>query len=190
MNVRIYAAGVALAISSTAAAQPAANAPAAAPPPAQQRGEPVNETTAALLSIGGTTGSWLVILGATRLDDQSPRGRELLGLGLIGALAGPSFGHWYAHSTFTRGLGLRLAGAAAEALTLVLVAKICEDDCTLPPFVTGLSLAGAGLYLWGTVDDMVTAPRAARRYNERLHDVALAPLAHPGGGGLAIVGRF
>jgi len=44
--------------------------------------------------------------------------------------------------------------------------------------------------LGGTVDDIVTAPRKARRYNERHRELAVVPVVHRDAGGVALVGRF
>ena len=33
-----------------------------------------------------------------------------------------------------------------------------------------------GLVVWGTIDDIVTARRAVRAYNQRLHNVSLVPV--------------
>ncbi len=164
----------------------------------------VSEDTALALSLGGTVGSYAAIGLAVAM----PQG-EIAGLigtaGLLGGMFAPSFGHWYSHKIITRGLLLRGGGfvvaiigaiADSEGCSLVYSGHGDEEpaDCGdnfRTAKGTAIMIAGALMFLGGTVDDIVTAPRRARRYNESLRTtLTLAPLVRTDGGGLALVGRF
>lgn len=157
----------------------------------QQPGEELSEDTAVWLSLGGTLASWTLIGVATNMDSQSSNAGRLAKIGLLGTLLAPSFGHWYAHSFLTRGLGLRLAGVLSGYLGVVS-AFSCEDDCTSSGtnLAAGLLLAGAGLYIGGTIDDIITAPGEARRYNHRFQNVTIAPMIRSDSRGLMLTGQF
>jgi len=159
--------------------------------PTQQSGEELSEDTAVLLSLGGTLVSWTLIGVATHMDNESGNAGRIAKIGALGSLLAPSFGHWYARSFFTCGLTLRLAGVVAGFLGFVGVLA-CEEDCTSsgPALSAGLLLAGAGLYIGGTIDDIVTAPGEARRYNQRFQNVTIAPMIGRDNRGLMITGRF
>lgn len=111
-------------------------------------------------------------------------------IGALGTLVAPSFGHWYARSFLTRGLGLRVAGATATFFGLAILISQCEDECSNAGLAAALMLGGAGLYVGGTIDDIATAPGKVRRYNERFHDVALVPMIRGDSSGLTVAGRF
>jgi hypothetical protein len=174
------------------AAPPGATSPIAAPPqPTQQPGEELSEGTAVWLSLGGTLASWTLIGVATNTDNQGSNTGRIAAIGAFGTLLAPSFGHWYARSFFTRGLALRLAGALSAFLGAAGAFAEC-DDCsnsgtTLP---VGLLLVGAGLYIGGTIDDIVTAPGDVRRYNHQFENVTIAPMIRSDSRGLMITGRF
>jgi hypothetical protein len=159
--------------------------------PTQQPGEELNEGTAVWLSLGGTLASWTLIGVAAHMDNQSGDAGRIARIGALGTLLAPSFGHWYAHSFFTRGMTLRLAGVVSGFLGFVGLLA-CEEDCTSSGtnLSAGLLLAGAGLYIGGTIDDIVTAPGEARRYNQRFQNVTIAPMIGRDNRGLMITGRF
>ncbi|MGN6107141.1 MAG: hypothetical protein ACTHU0_18685 [Kofleriaceae bacterium] len=173
--------------------RPAPVAPVA--PVAQPRGEVLDEDIALGLSLGGTVAAWSMILGGAVLDAS---GRGELGswvytVGLGGTLLAPGLGHWYAGTFATRGLGLRAlgAGAAFAGLVLIFGSVWDQDDGDAEGSVgVGLLIAGGGLYVGGTIDDIVTAPGRVRRHNQRFEHVTLVPTIHHTGGGLAIAGRF
>jgi hypothetical protein len=71
----------------------------------------------------------------------------------------------------------------------------CLDDggggsCGDRDLGPALFFGGLALYAAGTLDDILSAPGKARRRNQRIHGLALAPLATPRGGGLALAGAF
>ena len=171
-----------------------ATAPAPEPRPAGSGG-PSSERTALALSIGGTLGSWgLLIASSGMVDDRASAAIALGSVGALGAVLGPSFGHWYAGKVATRGLGLRVGGIGSALLGLFLLVTDCplDHEETLCDSKIGLVtlIGGAGLFLGGTIDDIVTAPRRVRRRNQRLAGVALAPMVTPRSAGLALGGWF
>ena len=178
-----------LAIAGTAAAQPGMSPPSALPPPTvQPPGEPVNETTALMLSLGGTAAAWGLFAISARGDRPSGSTSRLATIGVLGTLVAPSFGHWYAHELLSRGLGLRVGGVAASLVGLIAAAACSECEINEPAVV--LVLTGAALYVVGTLDDIATAPRRARHYNERVQGLAVAPMVGRDSAGFAITGRF
>jgi hypothetical protein len=178
-----------------AAAQPAA-VPVKLPsvPLAQQaRGDGLSEGMAFGLSFGAAVASWTVLGAGISMEQHNSQGaRYVLGIGVLSTTFAPTIGHWYAHRSVTRGLGLRLAGAAAVAIGFPL-AVACEEDCPggYSAVLALLLLGGVGLHIAGTIDDVVTAPRAARSYNAQ-HDRIVVPIVNPATGsfGLAFSGRF
>jgi len=195
-----------LALAGTAAAQPGVTPPISAPPQpgmappgplpppplAQPQGVELSETTALLLSLGGTAASWTLVGVAVAMDNQgnSRTAANLAALGLVGTFFAPSFGHWYARSFLSRGLGLRAAGVSTELLAfmvLVVEGVTGQDNSRL---AEGVAIAGAALYVAGTVDDIVTAPGSARRYNQRFQNLAVVPMIRPDAGGVMLTGRF
>ncbi len=179
-----------LAASSTALAQPAMTPPAAA-----SEGE-LSPEAALVLSLGGTVASYGAI-GLAIATETS----DLGSIGMIGTLVAPSFGHWYAGKIITRGALLRVGGL----LTFVVGVLADSEGCSL--FYSGhgdpepadcgedfrttkgtaIILAGIAMFAGGTIDDIVTAPRRARRHNESLR---LQPIVRADGGGIAIAGAF
>jgi hypothetical protein len=183
----------------SAAAQPALTPPA--PPPAAPPVAPVahddlySERTALALSLGSTSVSWvLVLIGGLASDDEV--GQGMAGLGAIGTFVGPSLGHWYTGSFLTRGLGVRSAGLlSAFAGMLMLIPTFGggpEHESNREELSAALLLGGAALYIAGTVDDIVGAPRKVRRHNQRLRGVGvgIAPVITPHSTGIALGGRF
>ena len=182
-------------LASTAAAQPGATRPQ----PVDER----DEGTALALSLGGTLGSYAALAFAIAVD--SPASGAIGTIGAIGIVAAPTAGHWYAGRIVTRGLGLRAAGLVVLIAGGLADSEGCglfysghgdpePDDCGdnfRTTKGTALMAAGAALFLGGTVDDIITAPGAARRRNERARaTLTLAPLVHHHGGGLALAGTF
>jgi hypothetical protein len=155
-------------------------------------GDERSEGVALGLSVGGTVASWAMIGAAVAMDRPgNDTAASLARVGLVGAVLAPSFGHWYAGTFATRGLGLRLAGLGLTTLAVVGVIVMCEDECT-PTIPEALLIAGAGLTIVGTLDDIATAPRDVRRHNQRLYGTSIVPVVHRDSRsvGLSITGRF
>jgi hypothetical protein len=190
------AASLALAagLAGTASAQPGMMDPEPPPPPQASAADHVDPDVAAALSVGGTMVSWGMILAASSMSGDSA---STIGTaGVVGAMFGPSFGHWYAHSFATRGLGLRAAGAGAAFIGALVAFSECplfsEEDCHESGLGPALAIAGAGLFIGGTLDDIATASRKARRYNESqlVQGVTVMPVLSHDAGGVAVLGRF
>lgn len=200
MTAAVAIASTVLLLAGSAAAQPAVTPPGltpalpVAPPSPSRQGDEVSEFTALAIAVGGTVASYgMVLLGAGPVRGDA--GRTLIAIGVPGTLIAPSAGRWYARSAGWRGLGLRLAGAGVVVLAGASAISECglfrSDPCT-PVAGLVLGIAGAGLWVGGTIDDIVMAPRDARRHNERLQQVTLVPLLRPDdhGLGLAVAARF
>ncbi|HEX7836096.1 MAG TPA: hypothetical protein VF469_01470 [Kofleriaceae bacterium] len=207
MRSVLLVASLVLAIAGTAAAQPATStmpypspgllpapstpsSPSSLTPSRPPSGDERSEDTALLLSLAGTLASWTFLFTVPpRFEGDNGKVELALAIGASGTLLGPSLGHWYAHSYATRGLGLRLAGAGVFALALAASSR-CEDDCNTSGPITGAALLALGLYIGGSLDDLVTAPGDARRYNQRFQSLAVVPMVRPDSGGLLLTGRF
>src|SRR5262245_11382151 len=195
-----------LAIAGTAAAQPGVTAPRQAEP-AQPQAEPNSavldpgqvqpalaqpspddrrsESVALGLSVGGTIASWTMLgIGLATYSYDSPHHKAEAAVawtGILGAVLTPSLGHWYAGRVGTRGLGLRLAGVGFGVLAILSVIRLCEDECSMA-IPGALLFTGVGFGIAGTIDDIATAPRAVRRYNQRQHSTSIVPVVHRDGG--------
>jgi len=205
MKLALVTASILLALAGRASAQPGMTSPGTTPaldaeaPPAPAlgpAGERLSEGHALALSLGGTALSWGMMIGAIYLDRSEVSG--LMGTaGAIGILVAPSFGHWYADAYFTRGLGLRLGGlgvilAGAVVAFMEDPPSFGHDDpqeSSDPVVGPAIAIVGAGMFVAGTIDDIVTAPRRVRRRNQG-PDVALAPVVTQHSAGLALGGRF
>jgi hypothetical protein len=201
MQIATVTGSLLLALASAAAAQPGMTSqdPAPAPePPPPPTGEPLREDIALTIATGSTFASWALMVGPFYLADDNGNFGEL-GLasflvGSLGTLIAPSFGHWYAGTYLTRGMGLRVAGAASVVAAFAVAVEEgllssephAADRTSIPP---ALAIIGATLLLAGTVDDLITTPRRVRQRN-RARGFAIAPLVSDRSAGLALGGRF
>lgn len=199
--MRSAAALLVLAFTGTAAAQPGPAAPlgiggpAALPPPTPMppppvpRGEQLSEATANWLAFGATAASWTLIFVASDMDNARGNASRLATIGVLGTVFAPSFGHWYAESFLPRGLGLRILGIGI-AIGALMSADGCAADCSDNAGAHVLALAGIGMFIGGTLDDLGTTGSAVRRHNQGVQNLAIAPVIHHDSSGLAITGRF
>lgn len=196
MMTRLLAAA-ALLLPSIAVAQ--ATPPTPAPvAPAAGDATAVSPDVALGLSIGVTVaGVGLVALGGAAIDDIDAPSEAAAGLivaGVAAAAVGPTTGHWYAHDAWTRGLATRLGGAAAIAAGFGMMDTMCDDrdPCGGVDDTVGTALFALGVtaIVVGTIDDIVTAPGAARRHNAAQRRVTVAPMVSPQQAGLAVAGTF
>jgi hypothetical protein len=174
------------------AASASALAPAGSPPPetpATPRpvGPPLSAATAFALSLGGTLGSWTMV-GLGLRDGVRANVPQVWVAGLIGAVLAPSFGHWYRGKILTRGLRVRVAGAALGGLA-VGRAITCEDGCT-GTMEAVMAFGGFALYIVGTAHDIFTAPIEVQKHNQRIELLGLAPVVSSQSAGVALAGRF
>ncbi len=190
---------VVLLVGRVAYAQPGASEPIP-PPPSPPAPALLSESAALWLSLGGTLGSYTLYAVAGNMRSSQLR-EPLMLTGALGIAFAPSFGHWYAGKFLTRGLGIR-AASIGVGVVAVIVAVSCDGfsladgstgDCG-PRVDLGLGLlfAAAGMWLYGMVDDIVTAPRRVARINQARLDAtyALVPTASDEHVGFALVGRF
>lgn len=173
--------------------QPAAPLSPAAPlPPPALHGEMLSESTALLLSVGGTVASWAMFMAASSSSDGGAGAAETIGA--FGTLLAPTFGHWYAGSIVTRGLGVRVLGVGSAFTGALYAFSHCgwegEGDCDEADLGAALLIAGAALYIAGTVDDIATVSGKVRRHNNRMLGIAVVPTLRSDSGGFAIAGRF
>jgi len=191
MKIVVVTLATLVAAAAPAMAQPGVTEPQPLPQPMQPRmqveGDQLDEGTALGLSLGGTVASWAMLIVAGETDNST-----MANVGAIGTMFAPSLGHWYAHHYFSRGLGLRIVGTGAAMVGLAMaIGDIFDDQSNHDDFTPGLlMLAGVGLYIGGTLDDIATAPRAVRDYNSRFENVQLVPVINQNGGGMSLVGRF
>lgn len=176
---------VLLALTTVARADDVPPAPFAAPPPGEV-GELQSESTALWLSLGGTAASIGLLAGGAALGEKVPAFRFASVIGGLTLPFAPCFGHWYSGSYATRGLALRGAGAfvglVAFGLAISAGGTTVDEDRRRTTIIGALSIAG-GLWVAGTVDDIIQAPRRVHRRNQ-----TLIPYVAPTGVGVA--GRF
>jgi hypothetical protein len=207
MKTAIITGALLLALAGRAFAQPGMTEPGLEPlpppPPAQvPAGEELSEGTALALSLGGTAGSWALLIGSplVGIGGGNEEAAALMGTaGSLGIVLAPSFGHWYAGKYLTRGLGLRLGGGALM-ITGLIVALMEEplsfghddeeDDDGDAVYGPAIAIAGVGMFVWGTIDDIVTAPGRVRRLNRERAGIAVAPIVTQHSAGFALAGRF
>lgn len=169
--------------------EPIPTAPVHRPEPAL-----LSESTALWLSLGSTLGSY-TMWGLVQGIEDRELGSSLALLGGVGTFLAPSFGHWYAGKFFTRGLGYRTVAIGTAFVGLVMLVSCIGEgsSCdTRGGIGAGIMLGSAGLWVYGTIDDIVQAPRRVARINEaRLSSTyALVPTASGDRVGFALVGRF
>lgn len=173
----------------------APNVPAVAPVVARygERRAPfageVDERTAVTVPLLATLGSWGLMVGGARAGSAG-----LAVTGFLGTLLAPSTGHWYAHEAGLAGLGLRAAGVVTFVVGLreAIESDGCDDECersSAPVGPSVLLLGGLGLYAVGTIYDLATSERSAKRHNAKLR-WTVAPTVQHGATGLVLGGRF
>ena len=154
----------------------------AAPRPIDSNAKLRNEDLALALSFGGTLLSWGLLFRGDALGSDGT-GRLI---GLAGTLLAPNFGHWYQGVPFTRGTGIRILSGVGASYGLVR-AVFCEGNCNDTDIL--IFLGSALVYIAATVDDIIDAPRRARKHNRSLQ-LGVAPVLTNGSTGLALGGSF
>ena len=157
------------------------------------REAPKSETTALELSLGGTAASAALVIIGGQVDNPG-----MISAGLLSSLVTPSLGEWYVGKVATPGLGIRAVSAVATVVGAAEALKCldAEGDCHTDASAGYLLVGGVIGYAGGTIYDIATAPREARRYNER-HGLRLTlaptPLRTPSGQatmGVGVGGTF
>lgn len=159
-------------------AEPALPAPAPTPAPPPAADGDRDETTAVLLSLGGTVASWTVLISE---GGSHHNHSDWVPVAAVSALIAPSFGHWYAGTPITGWLGVRV-GAVVGLLYLESRCDGCDFE-KLVLTIYGLTALG----------EIASAPAAVRRHNEErraLRDLAVSPMIQRRGGGIVLGARF
>lgn len=181
-----------------ASSAPLADRPS--PPPPAQLGSEKSPVLAGALSLG-VTAAGITLLAfsmdiAPHYDEKGSSDLPRIGVvtsGVLLTLVGPTTGHIYAGRTWSSALKWRLIGVGVAAVTFLPAFGFAYAEKDGLAAVFGLLVAGgAGTYIGATLLEIVTAPRAARRHNERLAgdaSISIAPLIGRAPG-LAIGGRF
>ena len=165
--------------------------------------EELSQTTATWLSAGGTVAAYSLVALSSSVNSGRDTSPSLGVVALAATFVAPSLGHWYAGTYLTRGLGLRV-GAAGVAFLGAAVAISCsglghdddqpDGDCTTSNAVgIGLLVVGGGMFIGGTIDDIVQAPRRVDRINAERRGIqlhGLMPMADRDRVGLALTGGF
>jgi hypothetical protein len=228
MKYALITASLLLALAGRASAQPGMTPPVPpsditaeppgqrpSPPPAMWQQEPDPELAPAsrspgsqrsaslafLLSAGGTTVSWGIMLSGADEHFGATNWAGLAGMALA-----PSFGSWYAGEYFTRGLGVRLGSLAAIVAGVAMAGDSLdfgysgwndhgsprEDESSSTEEMGGLLVvAGALGFVIGTVDDIISAPlNVQKRNREQAYEIGLAPVVTRHSTGFALGGRF
>ncbi len=165
---------VLVALTHIASADPPGMTPVSAPPP-PAAADDKDPTVALGLSLGGAALSvGMFAIGAKTNSDQ------LVTAGLLSSALTPSIGEWYAGEYLTWGMGIR---AASASIALVGIAEaFCFDDCQGKDQSSGEALFALGAigYGAGMIYDIVHAPAAARKHNDRQRArLMITPAAYP-----------
>lgn len=154
--------------------------------------DPRDEDVALGATIAGTVGAGVLlgIAGGHTSAEWRPAAVEL-----AAAVIAPTFGHVYAGDYLSPGLGLRVAGAGLLALGVYdwsLPYHTSSPTLEFSPVGGWLILGGIAAFTTGTIYDIATSRREARRYNREHAMVVPMPMATPDGpaAGMGLAGRF
>jgi len=91
-----------------------------------------------------------------------------IGIGALGVILGPSFGHTYAeHPRPLKRAWVRFAGVAIGGLGLAGMGMSNSFGNGPTPMSYAFMGIGGGLYLYGAIADFATVTRSVKTYNER-----------------------
>ena len=148
-------------------------------------GEPKSDKLATVLSTVPTLIGYATVAGVLASGSNGGGARVAFAFGGTLAIAGPSFGNFYAENYRPAGLTMRSISLGIAFTGMFVIAAECEDLEPCPGYPVGKVFLGsaAALFIGGTIYDIATAGRDARRYNAKWR---LAPT----GNGLALSGTF
>lgn len=146
-------------------------------------GRAKSEGTATLLSLGATTGGFLLLASAGKQQDG---GGEMATLGVLALMIGPSAGHIYAGETgHAVGMSLVRGGAAIAFVAGIVKATTAYSGSDCIDWCEGsrdsdngatLMWVGGLTFVAATVYDIIDAPRAAHRRNLKERQYSVAPM--------------
>lgn len=147
--------------------------------------EPKSPKLATVLSTMPTVIGYATVAGVLLSDERGGDARVAFTMGGTLAIVGPSLGNFYAENYSPAGMSMRAAALGIGFSAMFVIAAECEDLEPCPGYPVGKVFLGsaAALFLGGTIYDIATAGRDARRYNAKWR---LAPT----GNGVSIVGTF
>lgn len=148
-------------------------------------GEPKSPKLATVLSTVPTLIGYATVTGVLVSGAQGGGAKVAFTFGGTLAIAGPSFGNFYAENYSPEGLTMRSISLGVAFTGMFVIAAECEDLDPCPGYPVGKVFLGsaAALFVGGTIWDIATAGRDARRYNANWR---LAPT----GNGVALSGTF
>jgi hypothetical protein len=148
-------------------------------------GEPKDPKLATVLSTVPTVIGYATAVGVLASDARGGTAQVIFVAGGTLAIAGPSFGNVYAGNMSPAGMSMRGIAMGVAFVGMFVVAAECEDLEPCPGYPVGKAFLGsaAALLVGGTIYDIATAGRDARRYNKNWR---LAPT----GNGVSVVGTF
>jgi len=161
-----------------------------------------SQAVAAVLPISGLIGGIGLVVVADQVLDVGFNPRHPVAAGVVAwtgiavSAIAPSLGQIYAGNAWNTGLKARMVGAAMIASGLIL-------SSTSPQSPSGryenrgiagvvIAIGGAVPFIGGSIHEIVTAPRAARRNNQRAakRSISVVPVAVGAELGLSVSGSF
>lgn len=142
-------------------------APAGALPAPKTTSTAVQYSVIGTLLIGGV-GTLLILDGAKGMGADEGEVALGIGIGALGVILGPSFGHAYADRPKPmKGSWVRLAGATVTGLGLAGMGIADSFGGSEGAGVYVVMGMGGAIYLYGAISDVATLGRSVEQYNHR-----------------------
>jgi hypothetical protein len=112
-------------------------------------------------------GTFFILDGAQGSGAKAGEVALGIGIGAVGVILGPSFGHAYAERPQPmKGAWLRFAGAAVGGLGLAGMGMSNSYGNSATPQAFAFMGLGGVLYLYGAISDMATLGNSVEQYNQ------------------------